>query len=359
MLSLEYLEDKVYTNNIVKMYQKLNTELVKKIITKLEKTGDISSYTKQQVLNLSRRGGREIFINSLKETKHLSKERKKELIDLFTEITKDNLESYRELYNQADVKFEISKSQLQILNTMVKMTDRELENFTRTIAFNTRQDFVNAVDKMYMEVSTGLTDFQKAFRKTTNKLAAKGVTLTMSNGKNRSIESAVRQNVSYAIRQSVREINDDVGEKLGCDGVQINITPNCRHEHIPINGQKFRVDSREWKRYQSLLEDYNCQHYATPIFYDIEDNIYSKKEIQRANTRTVTVDDKTMSYYDATQKQRSLERSVRNAKKIYMSEPTKENKLNVMLAQKKVRNFCTKAGLERQYDREYYAGYNN
>lgn len=358
MLSLKYLEDKIFTNEIVKMYQKLNTELIDSIIDKLKETGDISSYTRQQVQNIAKRGGREIFINSIKNSKKLSKERKKELVALFSEITKDNIESYRELYNLADEKLEISNSQLKILNAMVKMTDGEINNFTKTIAFSNKQDFVNAIDKMYFQVTTGGTDFQTAFRQATNELAKKGVVLTMSNGNKRSLESAVRQNVMYGIRQTVREINDDIGEQLGCDGVQINISPNCRPEHHVINGKRFRVKSKEWKDNKDLLKDYNCQHYATPIFYDIEDNIYSKKEIQRANNKTIKYNNEEIPYYEATQKQRALERQVRNAKKAYESSPSQENKAKVLQAQKNVRNYCNETGLERQYDREYFAGYN-
>lgn len=54
MLSLDYLEDKIFTNNIVKMYQELNTELINDIISKLKDVGDISSYTKQQMINIGK-----------------------------------------------------------------------------------------------------------------------------------------------------------------------------------------------------------------------------------------------------------------------------------------------------------------
>ena len=54
MLSLDYLEDKIYTNNIVKMYQELNTELINDIISKLKDVGDISSYTRKQMENISK-----------------------------------------------------------------------------------------------------------------------------------------------------------------------------------------------------------------------------------------------------------------------------------------------------------------
>ena len=42
-----------------------------------------------------------------------------------------------------------------------------------------------------------------------------------------------------------------------------------------------------------------------------------------------------------------------------MSSQTKENKAKISKAQKKVRDFLKETGLERNYDREYFAGYNH
>ena len=253
----------------------------------------------------------------------------------------------------------LSESQLKILNNAVRITDKELKNMTRTIAFSCQEDFVNALDEMYFQVGTGAMDFQKAFRKTTNNLAKKGVTLKMKNGQNRSLEVAVRQNVLWGVRQNARELNKDVGRYLGCDGVQINISPNCRDDHIPINGQVFKLNSRAWRRYKHLLNDFNCQHYESYIITDIEDNIYTDEEITKANNRKVNYKGEEIPYYEATQKQRALERNIRKAKMVYMSEPTKENKALVSQQQANIRKHLKETGLERQYDREYYAGYNN
>ena len=359
MLTPEYLDKIAYTNKIVEMYQKLNTKLTKQIISKLKETGDLSSFTKHQLKTLAKRGGREIFIESLKTTSSLSAKRKKELIALFTEITKHDLESYRTLYDYRGKKMELSESQLKILNNAVRITDKELKNMTRTIAFSCQEDFVNALDEMYLQVGTGAVDYQTAFRKTTNALAEKGATLPMKNGVNRSLEASVRQSVLWGIRQNARELNKDIGRYLGCDGVQINISPNCREDHRPINGQVFKLNSRAWRRYKHLLNDFNCQHYETYIVMDIEENIYSDEEINEANNRTVKYGGKDIPYYEATQKQRALERQIRNAKKTYMAEPTKENKASVSKAQASMRKFINETGLERQYDREYFAGYNN
>lgn len=359
MLTPDYLDKKIYVNKVVEMYQELNTKLTKQIISKLKENGDLSSFTKHQLKTLAKRGGKEVFINALNTTSSLSSKRKKELVALFIEITKHDLESYRTLYDYRGKEMKLSESQLKILNNVVRVTDKELKNMTKTIAFSTQQDYVNALDEMYLQVGTGAMDFQKAFRKTTNNLAKKGVTLKMKNGQNRSLEAAVRQNVLWGVRQNARELNKDVGRYLGCDGVQINISPNCRDDHIPINGQVFKLNSRAWRRYKHLLNDFNCQHYESYIITDIEDNIYTDEEINDANNRTVNYKGEEIPYYEATQRQRALERNIRKAKMVYMSEPTKENKALVSQQQANIRKYLKETGLERQYDREYYAGYNN
>ena len=359
MLTPDYLDKKAYTNKIVEMYQDLNTKLVKQIISKLKETGDLTSFTRHQLKVLAKRGGKEVFVEALNTTSRLSSKRKKELAELFTEITKHDLESYKSLYDYRGKKMELSESQLKILNNAVRITDKELKNMTRTIAFSCQEDFVNALDEMYLQVGTGAMDFQKAFRKTTNNLAKKGVTLTMKNGQKRSLEASVRQNVLWGVRQNARELNKDVGRYLGCDGVQINISPNCRDDHIPINGQVFKLNSRAWRRHKHLLNDFGCQHYESYIITDIEENIYTDEEIKTANNRTVKYKGENIPYYEATQKQRALERNIRKAKMVYMSEPTKENKALVSQQQAIMRKYIKETGLERQYDREYYAGYNN
>lgn len=359
MLTPDYLDKIAYTNKIVQMYEELNTKLTKQIISKLKENGDISTFTKHQLKTLAKRGGKEVFIEALNTTSALSSKRKKELIALFSEITKHDLQSYKTLYDYRGKELKLTEEQLKILNNAVKMTDKELKNFTKTIAFSSQQNYVDALDEMYLQVGTGAVDYQTAFRQTTNNLAEKGITLIQKNGVNRSLEASVRQSVLYGVRQNTRALNKNVGEYLGCDGVQINISPNCRDDHRPINGQVFKLKSKSWQNYKGLLNDFGCQHYESFLILDIEDNIYTQEEIDEANNRTVKYKGEEIPYYEATQKQRALERNIRNAKKTYMSSPTKENKANVSKQQANMRKYLKETGLERQYDREYFAGYNN
>ncbi len=355
-LKEDYLSDLAYRNKVVEMYELLNIDLTKYIILTIKKEGDISSYSKAQMRQLIKRGGKDVFLNSLEETSRLTAKRKKELKALFEELAKEDIESYKELYDYRGKKMLVSESQYKLLNKQAKMTEKEFKNFTRSIAFSSQKDFINTVDNIYQQVVTGAIDFDTAFRNATNELAQKGATLTMSNGNNRSIETAVRQNLRTAIRNTARGINQEIGEILGCDGVQINISPNCRPEHEVINGKTFT--NKKWQKYKHLLDDYNCQHYETPIITDIEGNLYTKKEIKEANNRTVKYKNEDISYYEATQKQRALEREIRNAKRAYATNPSPELRRNVSKAQSNMRKFINETGLERDYLRERYAGYN-
>lgn len=364
MIDIEKLDKQSYTNKVVQMYEELNTELVNDILKKIKEQGNFTTVTKHQLKVLAKRGGTELFKSALKKTNLLSAKRKQELLNFFSQVINEDLYDYKDLYENKDLPLELSESQLKILNEMVKLTDSELQNFTKTIAFSSQKEFVNAVDKMYQQVVTGGIDFQSAFRKTTNDLAEKGVTLPMKNGNNRSIEAAVRQNVLYGIRRTSQQINDDLIDYLGADAVQINISRNCRPSHQVINGKVFSLKKNNKKypyfkkEYQELLEDYNCQHYKSPFIIGISEPMYSDNEINKANSRTVNYKGDKIPYYEATQKQRALERAVRNAKKAYMNSKTNENKAQISQAQKKIREFLKETGLERNYDREYYASYN-
>lgn len=364
MVDIEKLEDASYSNEIVKMYERLNTELVNDILRKINEYNNISTFTKSQLRKLAKRGGIELFKQALIKTNRLSASRKSELLQLFSKIINEDLSDYKDLYEERDKPFELSKSQLKLLNKMVKLTDKELKNFTRSIAFRTQQEFISAVDDMYVQVVTGGIDYQTAFRKTTNKLAEKGITLVTKGGVHRSLEAAVRQNVLYGARRTSQLINDDLIEELEADAVQINISQNCRDSHIPINGKVFSLKKNGKYPYfakglSNLLNDYGCQHYKSPFIIGVSKPIYSNSEIKKINNRKVNFKGEKVPYYEATQMQRALERNIRNTKKAYMNSQTKENRQKVSLAQKKMRNFIKETGLERKYNREYYAGYNH
>lgn len=365
MLNIEKLDNQSYSNAIVSMYEELNTELINDVLERVENTSEINTVTQSQLKRIAERGGKELFTEALKKADSLSALRRQELLALFTEFIKDDISDYKTLYDERNLPFELTEEQLKLFNNMVTLTDGELQNFTNSIAFATQQTYIDAVDNMYKQVVTGGLDFQTAFRKTTNALASQGIKLTTSNGATRSIEAAVRQNVLYGLRRTSQLINDELIDYLEADAVQVNISQNCRPSHQIINGKVFSLKQNNSKypylkkEYQALFDEYNCQHYRSPFIIGVSEPIYSDKEINEANNRTVTYKGEEIPFYEATQRQRALERAVRNAKKTYMNDQSVENKAKISIAQGNIREFIKETGLTRYYNREYYAGYNN
>lgn len=105
----------------------------------------------------------------------LTEQTKKELKQLFENVAKEDIEGYKELYEYRDKPFELSDTQYKILNQGLKETNRLLKNFTNTIAFQSQQAYVEAVDSVYMKVASGAFDYATAISTACQELANKGI----------------------------------------------------------------------------------------------------------------------------------------------------------------------------------------
>lgn len=98
-------------NKIIDMFSKLNQDLTSLIIKKLQQNEDISSFTKAQMRVLARQGGKEIFNEALNKANGLSRERKKQLLQLFNEIQNEQMKGYKETYEAKGLEYEIRQKQ--------------------------------------------------------------------------------------------------------------------------------------------------------------------------------------------------------------------------------------------------------
>lgn len=344
----------LYNNKVLNLYEELETDLIALIIINLQKFDDIENMSKYEFKKAVKKEGKKIYKYSLKQTSSINSKRKKALNATFKE---DVINEVKKDYND----YTISREQLKIINNNIKLTDANLRRLSKDIALDVQDKMVNAMGDMYKKVVLGDDDFQDAFKKVAKEITDSGLTYTDRAGRNRSIEATVRQDLLYRINETNREIYKEVGEKLGLNGVQLNITPNCRDSHQVINGQVFT--NEEWAKYEYLTHEYNCQHVAKPIDIDSQGNIYTPEQIDFANNRTVMYNGEEISYYEATQRQRALERAIREAKKNVAI--AKKTNINVAQAKNilnktwaKMRDFISETGLTRDYDREFYAEYN-
>lgn len=361
MLTPEYLDRLGYKNKVLDIYQQLNIDITADIIKRV-KTVDFS-ITKSQMRQLLRTGGKEIFEKTLKETTLISSDVKTELRREFEAMVKEDLESYKPLYEYRDEEYKLTSEQMKILNQGLKQTNNELKNFGKSIAFASEEMYINAVDKAYMQVVTGGVDYIQAIENAVDELAENGVTLK-SGGRNYQLESTVRYQVLRGIQETANHVNEDIDELLECDGVETTAHAGARPSHTVWQGKQFAKNPKDAKKFgvelwddvKDELNDYNCRHTYFGVILGVSEPIYTKKELNGFKNQKVSYDGKEMDLYDATQKQRYYERQIRNVKKsIQICDKAgidyDKFKKSLISYEEKYKDFSKQTGLDLQWER--------
>ncbi len=363
MLTPEYL-NLIEFNDVVKIYNKLNIEITADIINRVSQMQDITTTTKKQLEILKQMNGMEIFNETLEKTSMLTAETKKALRLLFEDMTREDIEGYKELYQYRNKPFKLSENQYNILNQGLKQTNRLLKNMTNTIAFQSKQAYIKSIDNAYMKVVSGAFDYNTAIKETVQELANKGITLKDKLGRNVQLEVAVRRNVLSGLHETANNINRDIEDYLGCDGYEVTAHIGARPTHAEAQGKQYAVNSKDaykykvglWSDVVDLWSEYNCRHTYFGIILGISEPLYTDKELKDFRNATVTLNGKEVPYYEATQKQRQLENAIRKQKRTVetlekANQDVTVQKTQLVQLQKKYNEFCKETGLEKDYAR--------
>lgn len=371
MLTPEYLSS-IEFNDVVELYNRLNIDITTTIIERISEMVDITSTTKDQIKILIQTNGIDVFNEALDKTSKISDETKKALKGLFEDMIKEDMQGYKELYEYQEKPFKISESQYKILNQGLKDTNRTLKNFTKTIAFRCQQIYVEIVDQAYMNVVTGAYDYATAISEAVQKLADEGITLEDKLGRKVQLEVAVRRNVMTGIQQTANNINRDVEEYLGCNGYEVTAHLGARPTHAEAQGKQYAINETDakkykiglWKDVKELWNEYNCRHTYFGIILGVSEPKCEKDELKEYKDATVKLDGKEIPHYEAIQKQRKLENTIRKEKRAVQilekaGEDSTAARIKLIKAQKNLNEFCKETGLEKDYSRIKVARYKN
>ena len=363
MLTPEYLNN-IEFNDVVELYNKLNIEIIADIISRISIMDDITAVSKEQMKILLQTNGTEIFNEALEKTLLLTRETKNALKLLFKNMAKEDIQGYEELYKYREKPFKLSETQYNILNQGLKQTNKTLKNMTNTIAFQSQQAYVNAVDEAYMKVISGAFDYTSAINTAVQQLADKGITLKDKLGRNIQLETAVRRTVLSGIHTTANNINRHIETELGCDGYEVTAHLGARPSHAEEQGKQFAVSKKDaskyglelWSDVAELWEEYNCRHSYFGIILGVSEPVYTNNELEKLKNATVTLNGKQVPYYKATQRQRQFESDIRNTKrsiqtldKAGIDSSNQRSKLRQL--QMKQTAFCKETGLEKDYSR--------
>lgn len=343
-----------FTNNdIVMMYEKLQQNLSKSIIKSLNNTGDISSYTRQQISNLKKYGGQKIFLEALNKTNNLTAKRKKEIKKLFDDIAVQSMKDYEKVFVEKNIEYELSPSMLQLIDYAKKTTNKNLKNLTKSIAYGTKKSYIKAVDNMYKEIVTGSYDYETSIKKAIRDLTSQGITLKTKNGRNEKIDVAVKRNLYTSIHQTAESLALEIGKQIEYNCVVIGHSPVCRPTHNVIDDVV--MSKSEFQKYAYLTEEPNCNHIVN---YDWRPE-FDKKNPKTQYGEEHLTSSEVKKNYKIQQKSNYYARQVRDKKRqIANGDNSKEAKQKLRLAQLKLRTYNKQNKIEQDYFKTYVYGYN-
>lgn len=267
----------------------------------------------------------------------------------------------------------LSPAMVKVLLSGLDKTKGVLDNLTLTTAVNAQREFIRAADLTYLQVTTGAMSYQQAIRLAIKKLGSSGLYIYYPSGHKDRLDVAIRRTLITGVGQTVGKMQMTLAEEVGQDLVQVSAHIGARNEgegyknHEDWQG---KVYSRSGKhpKYKNFYEatgygeklglmGINCRHTFFPFFDGISQNAYDAATLKQYAKQKVKYNGETMGIYEATQRQRAIERTIRKHKreaealKAAGFDATPEA-LKVKQAQSLMRDFIKQTGLQRQRFRE-------
>ena len=322
---------------VAKRMEIVTQRYLEMVAKSVKKIGSLSATDAHRIKHMASLGA------DLKKIKaYLGKELgmdEKAVESLFATFAKDAYDAQAVYYNATGTfqkTFAENKELQDILRAQYRNTQGDFKNIANStgvalhdkdgkVVYKSLDEAYNdIIDESITAVTSGVSDFNSEMRRSLTDLANSGVrTIDYASGYSRSIESAVRANIFEGIQRCMQETREQAGREFGANGVEISVHMKCAPDHLPYQGKQY--SDEKFKYLQGTLTrpigHLNCRHHIFPIVLGVSNPAYSPaqlRQIQQENTaKSVTIDGKQYTPYEATQIQRKLENSIRKQKDVY------------------------------------------
>ncbi|MBQ7976808.1 MAG: hypothetical protein IJ300_14075 [Clostridia bacterium] len=272
----------------------------------------------------------------------------REIESLFDDVAEESYNFYEPFYAYRKKPFIPYKANEQLqkhIEALKRTTVGECKNLTQATGFlvydkngkiptkfgnlkavptTLSETYTITLDNAVQAATMGATDYQTAMRQALRKLADSGIkTVDYASGYSRRLDTSVRQNILWGIKNLNQELADMVGEDIGADGYEISYHSNPRPNHADMGGQMYAkgkgrtingVYYPSIDTVQHLLDEYGCLHFKFSVILELSESTYSKKELARLkakDNKPVVFEGKVITKYEASQKQRTLETAMK------------------------------------------------
>lgn len=231
-----------------------------------------------------------------------------------------------------------------------------------------------ALDKAELKVYSGSFTVQQAMEDAVRELADSGISIVdYASGHRDHADVAARRAIMTGLNQVTAKYSEAAAEVFETDLYEVTAHRGARDKgtgwknHKNWQGKVYstRSDSKYPNIYTVCglgavdgLEGANCRHRKYAFLEGVSERAYTDKELQEIDTPPITYEGRQYTAYEATQKQREIERTLRKLERrrigynaAGMVEREQETKARITRLQRKHRAFSKVAKLPEQWER--------
>lgn len=367
---------------LAELYRSLEATLLEEICSRLKLSGELNEVTVQGIRVLRSHGiDLSEIEKAIQRTANISR---KELDKLLDEVVERNQRYYTDLIDLAGVTQPETMVSSADINAILSQAQREIGNLTRSMGFlldNGRtmlpyaRAYQWALDSAEMQIMSGAISYNQAIKSAVKQLADSGLRMVdYESGHRDHIDVAARRAVMTGVSQICAKYTEQSAEYLETPYFEISAHIGARDKGVGWQNHKAwqgRVYSvRAGDKYPNIyevcglgyvdgLEGANCRHIRTAFVDGVMERTYTDEQLVHIDDgHDVDFEGKHYTAYEATQKQRQIERTVRRLKReqaAYKAAGLKEDAQSVTARIRRLnaeyKAFSEAAGLPLQRER--------
>lgn len=367
------------------LFEEMQVRVMQDIVRRILKARKITSTADYQIEKMLLLGNSTEFIEA--EIKRLTGKTQEQIWQMYEDVIDWEWEYVRNkgIYEQINghfIPYEDNEQLQQWANAIYEQTNNEIKNITRSMGFALNyagrvvftpfsEYYQKYLDRACMDVVTGVFDYNMVLRRVVKELTASGIrTVDYASGYSNRVTVAGRRAVMTGVNQLSAKINEKVAKDLGTDTFEVTWHVGARPTHW-WGGMVFT--KKELENICGLgsvdgLCGANCRHNYMAFVPGVSVRTYTDEqlaEMNRQERQTKEWNDKKYTTYEATQKQRKMETSMRaQRERIKLLQDGKADKDTIMLEKAKYQGqlneyarFCKKMGLPQERERIYLDGF--
>lgn len=400
MFTPEYLA--TFPDYIVELFEQYDAFVIEDFARRVAKAASVTETAEWQSIRAREMGlAMDTLVEKSAELLDITKD---ELKFMYQEAFDSYVESDRKRFANTGLHYDrvaSSKTLQEYMKAAQKQTQRSIQNIVGTpkaIKSMTgtkatmlkignqfvpvRKAYVMALDLAQMQVSSGVLDYETAVRHAIRGISQNGLSTLVNDavgydsGYHLSVRAASRMCVLTGVNQMAGQMNDLTCDELGLDLVEVTAHMGARPEHQEWQGGIFSRSGKS-KKYRELAEatgygtvtglmGANCRHNFYG-WYEGSPRAYTDQQLYEMTDKggpTIRFGGKNYTYYEATQKQRSMERQIIKTKRLIIGlnaagdkEAFQAASIRLRTQKQQYREFSRAAGIRSKWERTQQDGY--